>query len=474
MLMIRKSEVKKGSGRLDPSRIDRFRADLHGELLAQGDVGYDAVRCLWNGLIDKHPALIACCADVADVTTAVEFAHQAQLLVAIRSGGHSIAGHGMCDGGLVIDVSRMKDIHVDSAACIARAEAGVTTGEFLRATEPFGLAVPAPPHSGIGLSGLTLGGGFGWLSGKYGMTCDNLLAADVVTVEGELLTANRINNADLFWALRGGGGNFGVVTGFEFQLHPAAQLLAGMLIHPLARTRDVLRFYGEYTRSCPDELTIDVAILTAPDGSPVVGFLLCYCGSYSDGENVLAPLRSFGPPLADLVRTKTISEAHSLVDPFSSKGSKYYFKAYSLSSLADPVIDLIAQHGARRTSPFSAIVLRHFHGAGTRVAQDATAVGLRDEHYILEVIARWKEGEAKPHIDWAQRFCAAVKPFASQGLLINSLGDEGDERVRASFGANYERLVQVKERYDPTNFFHLNQNIPPTSLETIGRKDALE
>ncbi|MGA8656014.1 MAG: FAD-binding oxidoreductase [Chthoniobacterales bacterium] len=453
---------------IDTSTINDFRARLRGELLSPGDHGYDTARRVWNGVIDKHPALIVRCAEVSDVICAVRFALDEQLRVAVRSGGHSVAGHGVCDGGLVIDLSRMKRIRVEPDRCTARTEAGVTTGEFLSATQKFGLATPTCPRSDVGLSGLALGGGIGWLSGKYGMTCDNLLAVDIVTAEGKLLTASAAEHPDLFWAVRGGGGNFGVVVALEFRLHPAAQILAGMLIHPIERAREALHFYHEYTRTCCDDLTVDAAIVTSPDGRPMVGFVACYCGAYSEGEKVLAPLRAFGLPITDLIRPMTIVEAHSLSDHFSPAGRNYYFRAYGLRDLAEPAVDQLSQYGAARTSAFSAVVLRHFHGAATRVPPEATAVPLRDEQYILEIITQWTEDDAKPHMDWAHRFEAAMKPFARESVSVNLLGDEGEARVRASYGANHSRLARLKQKYDPTNFFYLNQNIKPHKTGILG------
>jgi FAD binding domain/Berberine and berberine like len=441
-------------------KIKDLRGRLRGQLLSPGDEGYDTARRVWNGMIDKYPALIVRCAEVSDVISAIRLARNERLTVAVRSGGHSVAGHGMCDGGLVIDLSPMKCVRVEPERRSARAQSGVTTGEFLSATQEFGLATPTCPRSDVGLSGLALGGGIGWLSGKYGMTCDNLLAADIVTADGKLRRASASEHPDLFWALRGGGGNFGVVAALEFRLHPA-QILAGMIIHPMERACEALHFYREYTRSCPDDLTVDAAMVTSPDGHPVLGLIACYCGDRSEGEQALAPLRAFGPPMADLIQPMTIAEAHALSDPFSPPGRNCYFQAYGLRDLPDVAIDQITRHGATRTSVFSAVVLRHFHGVATRVLPEATAVPLRHEQYILEIITQWAKGDSKPHIDWTHRFASGMKPFAQQGVSVNFLGDEGDTRVRESYGANYKRLVRIKQKYDPTNFFHLNHNIKP-------------
>lgn len=447
---------------INPTTLQNFKARLHGELISPGDEGYESARRVWNGMVDRHPALIVRCTNVSDVIRAVQFAHSQDLSVAVRAGGHDVAGHGICDDGLVIDLSLMKGIQVDPQQRIARVEPGLTSGEFLHATQQFGLAIPTGVFSSIGLSGLTLGGGIGWLSAKYGLTIDNLLVVEIVTADGSLLTASATEHPDLFWAVRGGGGNFGVVTALTFQLHPLAQVLRGGVIHPLARAREVLRFYREYTWQCPDELTVNASLATGPGGHPVVVLDACYCGDLAEGERVLAPLRIFGPPIVDLIRPMSVLEATTLLDALNPPGRYRYYRAESLTSLSDEVIDTTIAYGGASTSPFSAVVFYHIHGAAMRIDPGATAFALRHEHYILEMIAQWSEGEAQPHTEWAHQFWAAIKPFASEGVYVNFLSEEGEARVRASYGTNYERLVRVKNAYDPTNFFHINQNIKPT------------
>jgi len=445
---------------IHPTALQDFKASLHGEAIGPHDADYDNARRVWNGLADKHPALIARCVDVADVIAAVQFAHDQHLEVAVHGGGLDVAGHGTCDDGLVIDLSLMKGIQVDLEKRIARAEPGLTSGEFLRETQQFGLAIPTGVFSTVGLSGLTLGGGVGWLSAKYGLTIDNLLAVDIVTAGGTLLMASATQHPDLFWAVRGGGGNFGVVTALTFQLYSLATVLAGNVIYPLSRAREVLRFYREYTRSSPDELTVNAVLTREPDSHPVIVLSICYCGDLAEGERVLAPLRTFGPPIVDLIRPMTILEATTMSDAFSPPGLHYGYRAEQLSSLNDEIIDLIIAFSS--VNPTTRTVLYHLHGAAMRIDPDATAFALRHNHYILEMIAGWAEGEARPHRDWLRQFQAAVSPFASEGVYVNFLGDEGDARVQASYGPNYERLVQIKNKYDPENFFHLNQNIKPT------------
>jgi FAD binding domain/Berberine and berberine like len=445
---------------INPATLQDFKASMHGNVIAQGDGGYDNARRVWNGSIDRHPALIAYCANVSDVIAAVQFARSQNLPVAVRGGGHDVAGHGVCDDGLVIDLSQMKGIQIDPEQRIARAEPGLTSGEFLREIQQSGLAIPTGVFSSVGISGLTLGGGIGWLSGKYGLTIDNLLAVDIVTADGTLLTASATEHPDLFWAVRGGGGNFGVVTAFTFQLHPLAQVLAGNVIHPLSRAREVLRFYREYTRYSPDELTVNAVLATGPDGHPVIILTAWYCGDLAEGERVLAPLRTFGPPIVDLIRPMTVLEATTMSDAFSPPGQHYCYRAESLMSLSDEVITTTIAYGS--AYPSTRAVLYHIHGAAMRIDPGATAFALRHDHYILEMIAGWAEGKVQPHLDWVRRFQATIKPFASEGVYVNFLVDEGEAGVRASYAGNYERLIQVKNTYDPTNFFHLNQNIKPT------------
>lgn len=449
---------------LHPTALQDFKASLHGEVIGPHEEGYDSARHVWNGMVDRHPALIVRCVDVSDVIRVVQFARSHDLTVAVRAGGHDVSGHGVCDDGLVIDLSQMKGIQVDPEKRVARAEAGLTSGEFLRATQPLGLALPTGVFSTVGLSGLTLGGGIGWLSSRYGLTIDNLLAVEMVTADGSLLTASANEHPDLFWAVRGGGGNFGVVTALTFQLHPLAQVLRGSLIHPLARAREVLRFYREYTRQCPDELTVNANLTTGPDGHPVVILDACYCGDdLTEGERVLAPLRTFGPPLVDLIRPMSVLENTTLLDFVNQPGRFYAYHAEALPHLSDETLAIAIAFATSRPSPLSAVVFYQIHGAAMRIDPGTMAFNLRHDHYILEMIAQWTEGEAQPHLEWVQRFQEAIKPFAEEGVYVNFLTDEGEARIRASYGPNYERLVQVKNRYDPTNFFHVNQNIKPTT-----------
>jgi FAD/FMN-containing dehydrogenase len=445
--------------------LQDFKERLHGELISPGDEGYEHGRRVWNGMIDRYPALIVRCTDVSDVVTAIQFARRQDLPVAVRGGGHSYAGNGTCDGGLVIDLSPMKRVQVDPVKRIAWALAGLTLAELIRETQTIGLVLPVGTASDTGLSGLTLGGGMGWLMGKYGLTIDNLLAVEIVTADGCVLRASANEHADLFWAVRGGGGNFGVVTSFAFQLHPIEMLLAGMVFHPLSRAREVLHLYREVTHTAPDELTAYAGFVTMPDGQPVVALAMCYCGSLEEGELLAEPLRSFGPPLVDLIRPMSYLELISMSDAGVPRGRHYYNKARSLTHLDEQVLETIIEFGSSRTSPLTTIALEHVHGAACRVGVHETAFALREEHYALHILTGWNAreiSEADTHIRWTRDFWAATEPYATDETYANYLEDEGEAGVQASYGANYERLVRVKNTYDPTNVFHNNHNIKPT------------
>jgi FAD/FMN-containing dehydrogenase len=449
---------------LDEIAVQAFKTGLRGELLNSTDASFDAARRVWNGMIDKTPALIVRCAGVADVIATVNFARAHDLLVAVRGGGHNVAGKAVCDGGIVIDLSQMKSIHVDPARRTARAEPGLTWGEFDRETQAFGLATTGGAVSTTGIAGLTLGGGVGWLMGQYGMTCDNLLSVDIVTADGQFLTASPTEHPDLFWALRGGGGNFGVVTSFEYQLHPVGSVLAGMLLHPLASAREVLRFYREFTAAAPDELTAYAGLLTAPDGTPMVAIILCYCGSLAEGERLVEPLRRFGPPAADLLRPMAYVELQSMLDAAFPPGLQSYWKANQMGELSDAAIDAIVAHAATVSSPMSAILIEHHHGAMSRVTPNTTAFAHRRAPYDFIIFSVWPDrAENDRHIRWTREFWQAMRPFFADGVYMNALSDdEGVDRIRAAYGTSYERLVAVKNQYDPANFFRVNQNIAPS------------
>lgn len=450
---------------LHPTLVQYFKARLHGELICPNDHRYDAARKVWNGMIDTYPALIVRCDDVADVVHAVQFARDHSLLVAVRGGGHSMSGSSVCDGGMVIDLSCMKGIWIDPKQKTAWAQTGLTLGEFVQATQAYGLATTTGTVGGTGLAGLTLGGGLGWLMGKYGLTIDNLLAVDLVTANGQALRASATEHPDLFWGVRGGGGNFGIATAFEFQLHPVSTLLAGKVVYPMTKAREVLRFYREYTCDAPDDLTAYACLSTAPTGLPTIAINLCYCGSLQEGERAVAPVRKFDTPIVDLIRPKSYLKMLSLADAGAPNGRCYYQQACTLKHLSDEAIELIADLGAHSTSPFSQVLLQHFHGAASRVDPTETAFALRDASYVMSIVAAWDGGAAGRHIEWARAYWSAMEPFASSGVYVNFLGNEGEGRVRAAYGANYDRLVALKDRYDPTNFLARNQNIKPANQD---------
>jgi FAD/FMN-containing dehydrogenase len=449
---------------ITPTATPNLQQKLRGDVIFPYDERYERSRRVWNGRIDRYPALIVYCTDANDVLNAIDFARSADLPITIRSGGHSMVGLSVCNGGVVIDLSRMKGLTIDPLARTVRVQAGLTLGEFVHKTQEYGLATTTGTVSGTGIGGLTLGGGIGWLMGKYGLTIDSLLSADLVTADGQVLTASAIEHPDLFWGLRGGGGNFGVVTSFTFQLYRVSSVLAGKIVYPLSQAKDVLRFYREYTRTAPDELTAYVAITTTSHGLPTISISLCYCGPLSQGERLIEPLRQFAAPLANFVHVKPYLQAIS-GDVGAPNGRCYHEKACSLHQLSDDVIDRIADYSAARTSPYSQVLIQHVHGAAQQVSPTATAFALRGVPYVMNIVAAWPADDsqrADRHTDWVRAFQAALLPFTLKGVYTNFLGDEGEEQVRASYGVNYERLLALKNRYDPTNVFRFNQNIKPT------------
>ena len=444
--------------------VEELRKGLRGPLLQPGDAGYDAARTIDNAMIDRRPALIARCAGVADVLAAVRFARQHKVLVSVRAGGHNVAGNAVCDGGLMIDVSGMKGIQVDPGARTVRAQAGVTWGDLDAETQAFGLATTGGVISTTGIAGLTLGGGVGWLNGRFGLACDNLISADVVTAEGQLVRASEQENADLFWGLRGGGGNFGIVTSFEFRLHQVGPtLLSGPVFHPAARARDVLRFYREFSASEPDELTTYAGLLTGPDGAPLVGLVPCYSGPIEQGEKVLERLRKFGPPAVDMVGAMPYVAVQRMFNDAFPPGRYNYWKSSLTPEISDQLIDALVEHMARVPSPHSAVMLEHYHGGYSRPAPTATAYSHRRPTYDVVIIANWASpADNERNTQWARSLFAAVQPQVSKAAYVNFLDqDEGADRIRAAYGDNYEKLVALKRKYDPTNFFKMNQNIRP-------------
>ena len=444
--------------------IEQLQKAFRGELIRPGDATYESARKIWNASIDKHPGIIARCSGTADVIAAVNFARENALLTAVRGGGHNVGGRALCDGGIVIDLSRMKGIHVDSKNLRARVQPGATLGEVDRETHVFGLAVPSGVVSKTGIAGLTLGGGVGWLVRKHGLTCDNVLSFDVVTAEGKAEVASSQENPDLFWALRGGGGNFGIVTSFEYRLHPVNIVLGGLIMHPRNQAAELLRFYRTFTQAAPEELTLYAVMLHTPDGVPAVAIAGCYCGDLAEGEKVLKPLRAFGTPMVDAFQPMPFPVMQSLLDGAFPDGTQNYWKSSFLRELSDAAIDVMVEHVNRATSPLSAVVIEYYGGAASRIGVADTAFAHRRAEYDVGIMTQWVDPAESPrHVEWTRHLFDALRPYSSGAYLLNFLGQEGDDTIKAAFGPNYDRLAAVKKKYDPANFFRLNQNIQPSA-----------
>jgi FAD/FMN-containing dehydrogenase len=457
---------------LDSRAVDDLATSFGGELIRLDDATYDEQRRIWNGSIDRRPGLIARCAGVADVISAVRFARVHEQLVAVRSGRHSYPGLGVCDGGMVIDLGQMKGIRVDPETRTARAQAGVLLGDLDRETQAFGLVVPAGIVTHTGLAGLTLGGGVGWLERKYGLTIDQLLSVDMVTAEGEFVRASEEENADLFWGVRGGGGNFGIVTEFEFRLNPVGPtVLAGPIVWAMEDSPKVLRFYREWIKEVPDELTTIVThrrvlpVPTMPEelhGKHVVVIGTCYAGPVEEGESVLKPLREFGSPHLDGCAPMPFTKHQAILNPSFPHGWWYYIRSCNLVELTDEVIDIFVNHGLRIASGVTVFSIFHLGGAVARVGEDKTAFGARDAGHTVNVIGITMTGDGfEQEREWARGLWTALQPH-HQNVYVNFLMEEGEDRIREAYGAvKYDRLKALKRKYDPDNFFRLNQNIAP-------------
>ncbi len=441
--------------------IAEFGGALRGRLLRPGSSGYDEARKVWNRLVDKRPALICRCADVDDVARSVRFAREHDLLVAVRGGGHNIAGNCVCDGGLMVDLSPMKGIRVNPEGRAARAEPGLTLGEFDGATQAHRLATTMGIASETGIAGLTLGGGYGWLCGRHGLACDNLLSVELVTADGERVTASESENADLFWGVRGGGGNFGVVTSFEYRLHPVGKVLGGMALY--APTAEAVRFFDEFSSTCPDEVSTAGLLTSAPDGSLAFAIVACHCGSIEEGEKALAPLRRFGPPIADMLEARDYVQMQRITDEAWPPGNLYYWKSSLVRTLGDEAIEALLEYAARKPTPLSVIYMQQLHGAASRVDAADTAFPHRFDHYNCGAMLETEDpAETEAGVQWARECWEAMQPFVERSNYVNDLGEgEAEQRVREAYGPSFERLVELKNKYDPTNFFRLNQNIPP-------------
>jgi FAD/FMN-containing dehydrogenase len=438
---------------------------FEGELLTAGDDGYDAARMVHNGLIDKHPALIARCRRTADIATAIRHAREQGLEIAVKGGGHNVAGRATTEGGVMIDLSLMRGVEVDPATLTVRAGGGVTWGELNDATHRHGLATTGGVISTTGIAGLTLGGGIGWLMAKFGLSVDNLLQVELVTADGRVITASEDEEPDLFWGLRGGGGNFGVAASLTYRLHPFNEVVGGLIAHPFEAAGDVLRFYRDVTTSLSDDLSIFAGLVHAPDGSgvPLAALLVCHTGPADQAEADLAPIIGFGSPAVVQVGPMPYPVINTLLDGGYPKGALNYWKSSFLAGLDDSLFDTLVERFAVCPGPMSGMVLEHFHGAVTRVGVTDTAVPHRDPGYDLLITSEWIDPMATDeNIAWTRELHSAIEPHQVARRYVNYLDDdEPIDAVRAAYGPNYDRLVEVKSHYDPDNVFHLNQNIPP-------------
>src|SRR5438128_5551392 len=446
--------------------VTTLAGTFSGQLLRLGDLGYDEARKVHNGLIDKRPTLIARCRGLADIVDAVKVARDHKLEVAVRGGGHNVAGRATIDGGVMIDLSLMKGIHVDPKARTARAQGGLTWNEFNRETQLHGLATTGGVASTTGIAAFTLGGGLGWLMGKHALALDNLLSVDLVLLDGRILTASKDDNADLFWALRGGGGNFGVAASFEYRLHPVGPIVTGGLIaYPFSAAWDVLRLFRDVTASLPDEFTVFAGLIHAPDGSgmKLAALVVCHCGPLGAGENAAQPIKKFGAPAMDVIGPMPYSQVNAMLDAAYPRGAFNYWKSNFLSSLSNEAIRTMIDCFARCPTPMGQLLLEHFHGAVTRVGVTDTAFPHRAQGNNLVVLSEWMDSKDNNACTaWARDSYTAMQPFMSSGRYVNYLGDdERGDAVATAYGPNYRRLQQVKAKYDPENFFHMNQNISP-------------
>jgi len=458
---------------LDDGAVEAFRGGLRGELVLAGDPGYDEVRALWNAMIDRRPALIARCAGTADVIQSLKLAREHDLLFSVRGAGHNIAGKASCDDGLMIDLSGMRDVRVDPAARTVRVSPGATLGDLDHETQAFGLAVPVGINSTTGVAGLTLGGGFGWISRKHGLTCDNLLSADVVTADGKLVRASAKEEAELFWGLRGGGGNLGIVTSFEFRAHPVGpEVLAGLVVHPFAAAADVMRQWRDFCAKAPDEATCWVVARKAPPlpflpeewhGREVLVLAMMYTGDMAAGEKVFKTLRAVGKPIADVVSPHPFSGWQTAFDPLLTPGLRNYWKSHNFTEMSNEAIDTVLGYAAKLPSPHTEIFIGQLGGATSRVAQNATAYPHRDARFVMNVHTRWEKAQDDAScIAWARKLFDDTAPHATGGVYVNFVSEDED-RVQAAYGGNYERLAKLKKRYDPQNLFRVNQNVVPAA-----------
>jgi len=458
---------------LQVTKFEELKKGLKGEILLPGDDGYEGARKIWNAAIDKRPGAIVRCATTSDVIRAVNFARDRGVVLAVRGGGHNIAGNALCDDGIVIDLSQMKAASVDPGARRVTIEGGATLADLDAATQAHGLATPVGINSTTGVAGLTLGGGFGWLSRKYGLTIDNLESAGVVTAAGEVVRASATEHPDLFWALRGGGGNFGVVTRFEFRLHPVGPgVLSGLIVYPLSEAKSVLQQYRDFAAQAPDDLSVWTILRQAPPlpflpkevhGKGIVALALLYAGDPQQGQPLIEPLRKFGTPVGEHVGVQPYTAWQQAFDPLLAAGARNYWKSHNFSTLSDGLFEAVIDYSRRLPSPQCEIFIGALGGATGRAAPGATAYAHRSAQFVLNVHGRWESPSDDARcIGWARDFFDASAPFASGGVYVNFLTADESNRVRAAYGANYDRLARVKRKYDPNNLFRMNQNIKPS------------
>lgn len=452
--------------------IEELQATLRGQIILPEDADYEEARSIWNAMIDKRPGVIARCSGTADVIQAVQVANEHDLLLSIRSGGHNIAGNALCEGGLTIDLSNMNSVHIDPHARRAYVEPGATLGDFDHEAQAFGLATSLGINSTTGVAGLTLGGGFGWLTRKYGMTVDNLMSVEIVTADGQRLWANAEQNADLFWAVCGGGGNFGVVTLFDFKLHPVGpEVLSGLIVYPYDEAKSLLDQYRDYVKTIPDELCVWAVLRKAPPlpflppevhGTDVVIFAFMHAGDIEEGEHLIDPVRHFGNPVGEHAGITPFTGWQQAFDPLLTPGARNYWKSHNFAELSDEAIDTIIEYAGNIPSPQCEIFIALVGGEANRVAADATAYAHRDVNFVLNVHGRWTEAdEDEKCISWSRDFFNAATPYAMGGVYVNFMTEEEIDRIGSAYGPNYDRLVQIKQKYDPGNLFKMNQNIKP-------------
>jgi FAD/FMN-containing dehydrogenase len=464
--------LEASTGRITPDTAAALRGKVRGTVALPGEDGYEVARTIWNAMVDRRPGLVVRCLGAVDVINAIKLARDEKLLLAVRSGGHNIAGNAVCDGGLLIDLSLMKSVRIDPVSRTARVEPGATLADFDKEAQEFGLVTPLGINSTTGVAGLTLGGGFGWTTRKFGLTIDNLISADVVTADGKLVRASETENPDLFWALRGGGGNFGVVTSFEFKLHPLGpEVLSGLVVHPLEKAPELLPEFRRIAKQAPDELTTWVVMRKAPPlpflpaewhGKEVLIFAACYSGDMKEGEKAMKALRGLGKPIADVVSPHPFAAWQAAFDPLLTPGARNYWKSHDFADLPDAAINVILDAVRQLPSPECEVFIAHVGGAMARVAANATAWPNRDAHFIMNVHTRWRDkAQDQGCIAWARHLFEAAAPFASGSVYVNFMPDDEKDRVEKAYGTNYRRLAEIKRRYDPSNLFRMNQNIRP-------------